>query len=405
MIELIYVLFLASGLIKAFLNFSGFGSAVIDFTLLCALILLGWYLFHFARNFFFGNFFHIIRSSRSIVFTVFVFYLWMIITLIYTRSPLYCYTKIFLFLTVIVAVVFPFLYRGFDARRFFHWFSYVGTGLIFIYTALFPSVYASYLKDVEYRGMVIKYLDIGYLAGALILILAFACPRMKPFVKLLLIGINAWTLIVCAARGPLLFLLFVLLIKFTVSFISFIKKSRKLNFKALVYMTAGMGIFAGAFYYLMDRYALLLERSVSRLLMLLDPQYSASITTRISQVSFSLDKIFGNAANFLFGLGIGSFGILFEGEDERLYPHNAILEIGFELGIVGVILSIILVFLYFKKLRFNLNFLLIFVYLFLNSMKSYSLVDSRVMFGILSVLLLYQTLSSSPPGTFEKMKK
>ena len=170
-------------------------------------------------------------------------------------------------------------------------------------------------------------------------------------------------------------------------------------------MTAGLGIFAGAFYYLMDRYALLLERSVSRLLMLLDPQYSASITTRISQVSFSLDKIFENAGNFFFGLGVGSFGILFEGEDERLYPHNAILEIGFELGIVGVILFIILVFLYFKKLRFNLNFLLIFVYLFLNSMKSYSLVDSRVMFGILSVLLLYQTLSSSPPGTFEKMKK
>ena len=55
MIELIYVLFLASGLIKAFLNFSGFGSAVIDFTLVCALILLGWYLFHSARNFFFGK--------------------------------------------------------------------------------------------------------------------------------------------------------------------------------------------------------------------------------------------------------------------------------------------------------------------------------------------------------------
>ncbi|UCH97115.1 MAG: hypothetical protein JSV88_09760, partial [Candidatus Aminicenantes bacterium] len=406
MIELIYVLFLLSGLIKAFLNFLGFGSGFIDFTLVCAIILVGWYILHYSRNFFFGNLFHIIRSSRSIVFTVLVFYLWMAITLIYTRSPGYCYTKIFLFLTVVLAVIFPFIYRGFDASRFFHWFSYMGTSLIFVYTALFPSVYESYLKDIEYRGMVIKYLDIGYLAGALILILAlaFACPRMKPFIKLGLIGINAWTLMVCAARGPLLFLVFVLLIKFTVSFVAFMK-SRKLNLKNILYMAAGLGIFAGAFYYLMDRYALLLERSVSRLLLLLDPQAGSSIVTRISQVSFSIDKIFENAGNFLLGLGIGSFGILYEGEDVRLYPHNAILEIGFELGIVGVILFILLVFLYFKKIRFNLNFLLIFVYLFLNSMKSYSLVDSRVMFGILSVLILYHTLPFTHPGTTAEMKK
>ena len=404
MIELIYVLFLFSGLIKAFLNFAGFGWVFFDFTLLCAIILIGWYLVHFSHNFFFKNLFHIIRSSRSIVFTVLIFYLWMIFTLIYTRSPGYCYTKIFLFLTVVLAVVFPFIYRGFDAGRFFHWFSYVGTGLIFIYTALFPSIYTSYLSDVEYRGMVVKYLDIGYLAGALLLILAFACPRMKPFVKLLLIGINAWTMIVSAARGPLIFLLFVLLIKFAVSSFIYIKKSRKLYLKNILYVTAGLGIFAGAFYYLMDRYALLLERSVTRLLMLLDPQYGASIVTRISQVSFSLDKIFENAGNFFFGLGIGSFGILYEGLDERLYPHNAILEIWFELGIVGVICFVLLVLLYFKKIRFNLNFLLIFVYLFLNSMKSYSLVDSRVMFGILSVLILYRALPSPPPQATDKMR-
>jgi hypothetical protein len=122
-----------------------------------------------------------------------------------------------------------------------------------------------------------------------------------------------------------------------------------------------------------------------------DPQ-SASVAKRFDQIYYSLDRIFDNAVNFLFGSGIGSFGVLYEGIDGRQYPHNVILEISFELGIIGVILFIILLLLYFKKLRHNLNFVLIYLFLFLNSLKSYSLVDSRVMFGILSVLLVYYTL-------------
>ncbi len=47
---------------------------------------------------------------------------------------------------------------------------------------------------------------------------------------------------------------------------------------------------------------------------------------------------------------------------------------------------------YLKKIPFNLNFVLIFVYLMLNGLKSYSLVDSRIMFGILSALVLYSIL-------------
>jgi O-antigen ligase len=128
--------------------------------------------------------------------------------------------------------------------------------------------------------------------------------------------------------------------------------------------------------------------------MLLDPQESASILERLTQVSYSFGRIFENAANFLFGLGIGSFGILYEGVDERNYPHNVILEIWFELGMIGIILFILLLFLYFKKIRNRLNFVLIFLYLLLNSLKSYSLVDLRIMFGMLSVILIYLTFSS-----------
>jgi O-antigen ligase len=383
---------LLSGLVKAFLQFYAAGLMVVDFTLLCALFLLAAYILQFSRNFFFKNTIYLVKSSRAVIFILFGFYLWMLVTLIYTASPGYSYIKVFMFLSNLVAVLIPFIYKGFNPKRFFHLFAYMGSGLIFLYTALFPSIYTSYLKDIEYRDMVTRYLDIGYLAGLIILIVAFVCPQMKKFIKLLLIGINAWTLLVSAARGPLLFLVLVLFIRFAVSFVSFMK-SWRLNFKSIFYMIAGVGLLGTAAYYLIDRYALLLERSITRLLMLLDPEGSESVLERITQVSFSFDKIFENAGNFLFGLGIGSFGILYEGVDERSYPHNAMLEIWFELGLLGIILFILLLLVYFKKIRFRLNLVLIFIYLLLNSLKSYSLIDLRIMFGILSVLLIYLSFS------------
>ncbi len=391
MIELIYCLFLLSGLVKSFLQFYASGLMVVDFTLLCALFLVAAYILQFNRDFFFRNTIYLAKSSRSVIFILVGFFLWMAVTLIYTASPAYSYIKIFMFLSNLAAVLIPFIYRGFNPKRFFHLFAYVGTGLIFLYTALFPSIYANYLKDIEYRGMVIKYLDIGYLAGLIILILAFVCPRMKKFIKILLIGINAWTLLVCAARGPLLFLVLVLAIRFAVSLVTFMK-SRRLNFKNIFYMIASLGLLGTAAYYLIDRYALLLERSITRLLMLLDLEGSESILERITEVSYSFEKIFENAANFLFGSGIGSFGILYEGLDERNYPHNVVLEIWFELGLIGVILFILLLLAYFKKIRPRLNLVLIFIYLLLNSLKSYSLIDLRIMFGIFSVLLIYLAL-------------
>jgi O-antigen ligase len=306
------------------------------------------------------------------------------------------------FLTVLVAMVFPFIYQGFNPTRFFHLFSYLGSGLIFIYSALLPNLYADYLRHAESKEMVIKYLDIGYLAGIIILIVAFACPRMKLLLKILLIGINGWTLLVSAARGPIVFLCFVLMIQFVVGLVTFMKKSWKLNLKNVFYMTCAVGILGTAGYYLIDKYALLLERSISRMLLLLDPQ-SVSMDERFTQIYFSFNKIFENAANFSFGLGIGSFGMLYDHVDQRNYPHNVILEIWLELGIVGVILFTLVVFIYFKKIRLHFNSVLIFIYLFLNCLKSYSLVDSRMMFGILSVLLLYNVLLkrkkevSSPP--------
>jgi O-antigen ligase len=402
MIELLFALFLLSGLIKFFVFFLIGNILVIDFTLLCAIALLGGYIFHFIRNSL-DNKFYIVFTSRSIVFTLLVFYMWIILTLTYTNSPDYCYMKTLRFLTLVIALAFPLLYRNFEPGRFFHLFVYTGSILIFIYTALLPHFYAGYLRSYEYKEFVGKYLDIGYLSGIIILLLAFACPHIKRLPKILLLAINASALLVSAARGAIIFLAFVLLIRFAVGFVMFMKRRWQFNFKNIFFITAAVGGFGGVVYYIMDRYLIFLERTVKRLLLVFDPQ-SASVAKRFDQIYYSLDQIFDNAVNFLFGQGIGSFGILYENVDGRQYPHNVILEISFELGMIGVILFTLLLLLYFKKLRNNFNFVLIYLFLFLNSLKSHSLVDSRVMFGILSVLLVFHTLLQRELATKDTKK-
>jgi len=390
MVELVYALFLLSGIIKFFLLYLAGGLVFVDITLLLAIVLSGIYAVRFFKDFYAKSTFFIIEPSRSILLTVCAFYLWMLFSLIYTRSPAYCYTKLFMFLTIVVALAFPLLYRGLKPGRFFTLFVYIGSAVVFVYSVLIPDLYANYvaMAGEQDKEFVVKYLDVGYLSGIIILLLLFFSPRMNRLIKILLFGINLAALVISAARGPIVFFLIVLALKLAGLVVPLLKKKWQLGGKGIIAAVSAFGILGGGFYYVMGTYSALLERSVTRFFKLFDPETS-SVAIRFSMFSFTVETILNNAVNFLFGLGIGSFGILYDGFDERQYPHNIILEIWFELGLVGVLLFVVMLLLYFKKMRSNFNSVLIFIFLLLNSFKSYSLVDSRIMFGLLSILLLY----------------
>ncbi len=390
MAELIYAVFLLSGLIKFFLIFLLGGLMVVDFTLLSAVLVTLVYVSQFFRDLTARSQFHLLETSRSLFFALIAFYFWMIVTLLYTRSPGYSYIKILMFLTDVVALAFPLVYRHFQPERFFRWFIYIGTSVIVIYTAFMPNFFATYAKQDESRAFVDKYLDIGYIAGVLILLLLFSAHKMKPMFRWLLLGLNAWALFLSAARGAILFLSLVLFIKAAVMGIHALRRSWRFNLKTVLYGLVGLGGLAGGFAYMLQNSEVFLERTIRRLLLVFDPG-SGSVSERLVQIDFCFDKIFASAADFLGGMGIGSFGILYEGVDEKAYPHNMLLEIWFELGAVGLVLFLLLLLVYFKKISRRLNYMLIFIYLMLNSLKSYSLIDNRVMFGILSVLLLCLT--------------
>jgi O-antigen ligase len=107
-------------------------------------------------------------------------------------------------------------------------------------------------------------------------------------------------------------------------------------------------------------------------------------------------------AKFLFGTGYGGFGLTASGSDSRAYPHNIILEIFVETGIVGLLLFLFF-FIYFfsrifarlishKKDVCSLDFSLCFFYFFMNALKSSSFIDLRNLFGLMGIILSYYVI-------------
>ena len=88
----------------------------------------------------------------------------------------------------------------------------------------------------------------------------------------------------------------------------------------------------------------------------------------------------------LCGVGFGSFGEALYDEDIRMYPHNLVLEVLVELGIIGFGL-----FAYFLTVswrffaRSNLNWLLLF--LLMDLMKSYTFVDLKYLWIFIGMAL------------------
>ncbi|MDZ7315366.1 MAG: O-antigen ligase family protein [candidate division KSB1 bacterium] len=80
-----------------------------------------------------------------------------------------------------------------------------------------------------------------------------------------------------------------------------------------------------------------------------------TINTRLFAWQTAVSAALSSVRSFFFGIGSGGFSSLFYGLDVRLYPHNMLIEVFCELGLVGLILLIshfyILFSLFFAKLK------------------------------------------------------
>lgn len=106
-------------------------------------------------------------------------------------------------------------------------------------------------------------------------------------------------------------------------------------------------------------------------------QSDSSIDYRLSYYSFVIDKIFTD--NIIFGNGVDSFNSLYGGEAK--YPHNILLEMAFEIGLLPTLLFFIVMCYTFIKVRTeNIILATLFIYFFVTAMFSS---DLRVLSNIL----------------------
>ncbi|MEN6385116.1 MAG: O-antigen ligase family protein [Phycisphaerales bacterium] len=113
----------------------------------------------------------------------------------------------------------------------------------------------------------------------------------------------------------------------------------------------------------------------------------------------------------LLGHGTGAFAVDFEGVDERKYPHNIFLELGYENGIPGIIIFVVFLILIYRKWKesrfyshqlnneelYNLSSIagLIFIYFFLQVMKSGDLDGNQFLFFCSGFILAINNATSN----------
>jgi hypothetical protein len=96
-----------------------------------------------------------------------------------------------------------------------------------------------------------------------------------------------------------------------------------------------------------------------------------------------------------FGYGIGAWPVVAGYGDVRLYPHNMILELGVEGGVIAVAFVVVLGAVAFRSLgrwrslrsdSLRLTILMLLGYAFLSAMASGDLIDNRIFFMLLGVV-------------------
>lgn len=307
-----------------------------------------------------------------------------LISLTYTPSSSFSIEKTYLFSINILFFSYPLFIKRINWELQYKLFLILLVPLV-IWFILFKALYFSSLNS-GYRIVNIRFYDIrrNYLGfGMCLCLLTFIQVYLKKpiwvsiFSILLLFGLGA--------RGALIFLLFALIIWRWKSFLNKILNFR-IKTKALRTIIIALVFLPIVVISQYEKISNFLYLGAVRFQSLFKASADNSVQGRIERISFALENIFDSVSTFLFGNGIGSFGILYTGKDVREYPHNIFLEILFELGIFALLLFILFLFLpfLFKRLLF-LKFVALFF--LLNAMKSGDLVGLWLLFFFIGLLV------------------
>ena len=396
-IEVLLALYLLSGIIKGFLSFYSIHT-FIDLTFLIAIFLIIIFILELEQQ---RRISKLFKTHATVLFFL-LFWLWMLISLIYTKSNNYSITKTIFFGTNLVPIYFILAKTdNFNIRLFLRYFIFVQLVLVVLYL---PSAYQYYKTwNPKLKDFTMIYLSLAENVGLVFLSLCLSRKYIfSVFWDYFLMIVSLLLLFALSARGPLFFVLLIVFLNYiTHSF----KVSLSINKRIfLVYVISFIAIiFVSVFYW--DSLFVILKNTFFRINIFFESFFNpknmqdSSISLRIELLDKAFRTIFSNYNSFLFGKGIGSFGIEIFGIDSSIHPHNNIVEILFELGLIGLVLYGFFLISIFYKTKFDYRYIsyLVILYAILNILKSSSLIEIRTM---LSFIIL-NTINANKNDSFQ----
>jgi O-antigen ligase len=211
-----------------------------------------------------------------------------------------------------------------------------------------------------------------FLGEIMILVIFLVKRKIMDIPKYILLSLLTIGILFTGSKGPLFSLIIAV---FTINIINLKKKFSLGNFLksyfTLILLVLGIILFVKEVVFKVIPISYIKQRFIIENS---ENAYGSYSRTHLYETSF--DAFINHP---LLGNGIGSFGYLLSGQDIRDYPHNVILEIMSELGLLGLVLfsiPIIITFIKFYKYvkHENCNYLkitmVLFIYYFLNSLVS-----------------------------------
>lgn len=368
--EFLLVLYILSGTIKNLFFYIGFIPQIDITGILGSLLILFIILKVISKRQL-----SIYKRDFYILSSFLFFWFWCGISVIYSNSTLGI-SKFLLIFTDIIPILIITFDKKFNYIKFYNYFILITIVLSLIYIPIFLiEIQLGYGQEMS--AFMSGYLILATCLGASFLIITTCPSRITLISNLFFLKILIIILIfLLGGRGPILFLLlcygtFLLLNS---------RISLKINKHKLLLILC-FSLFASFFIFLFlinntDYIDPLIERTKTRFLNFGSDESS---TDRIFFFTSSLNKIFSSLNTFIFGIGLNGFGIDILNIDSKAHPHNLILEVFLETGLIGLILISIffyLIFNNFNRKRF-LSFYVVF-FLLLNIMKSSSLPELRL---------------------------
>lgn len=330
------------------------------------------------------------KKSLKIIILVLLFFLWAFLSVIWGTSEVYYQQKITKSFVVIICFVSPFFVLRTNNNllnfiKLFRILTLVTAISIIVLYFLFDNFFVIfYGEDGLNENVIPDYLALGILLSSGLLLSLNQSGILWGAKK----TVYLISIILLAARGPLISIVIILLFGF------FWNRRNKVNFKTILYFIV---VSSGLFYFGKG----LLSRLLERLEGISDSSSNSfsSVGARFSLFENGIDYFISSP---VLGIGYGSFGKELTGFEDRIVPHNIFIEIGSELGFIGLfIFSYLIIHIYlhvkFKLQKNNIisvTLVMLIIFLILQSISSTYLSDSKALFLWVSILICYMNISS-----------